>query len=290
MPISTERVQIVFQKLERDLVKLSSHQRMETVHAFRTSARRVQTLLEQILTERDRNQKKLLKLVGEIRSYAGKVRDLDVQLAALRSLKTPQEPRRKTQLVHKLLELRAQHERKLRKHLTKHAVREIRKRLKRAAKEGDWSSIGDPLAIAAEILNQAAPPSDARTGSPAGSPTDDALHRYRIAVKSARYAAEFAPKSAQAGQFIAQLQRLQDALGNWHDWMTLTNTAAARLGDVNQSPLVAEIHNVTGGKLRQAMATLSSSPLHSPPRLTATSSGRSRNTKIAAPARTDSAA
>ena len=287
MLIAKERVQFVLQKLERDLVKLSSHQRMDTVHAFRTSARRLQTLLEQVLTDRDRNQKKLLKLLGETRRRAGKVRDLDAQLTALRSLKTPQEPRRKTQLIQKLLELRAQHEKKLRKSLTKQTIREIRKRLKRTAKEVNWNSLRDPLVIAAEILKQAAPAFDALTGSPTGSPSDDALHRYRIAVKSARYAAEFAPKSARARQFITQLQRLQDALGNWHDWMTLTNTAAARLGDVNQSPLVAEIHNVTGGKLRQAVAALSSSPLQNSPKLTARSSTRSHN---AAPARTDSAA
>ena len=38
----------------------------------------------------DRNQKKLLKLLSRIRKRAGKVRDLDVQLAALRSVKIPQ--------------------------------------------------------------------------------------------------------------------------------------------------------------------------------------------------------
>ena len=49
-------------------------------------------------------------------------------------------------------------------------------------------------------------------------------------------------------------------MGNWHDWLTLTQTAAKRLGDVNQSSLVAALHNVTGGKFRQAVAALSTSP------------------------------
>jgi hypothetical protein len=49
-------------------------------------------------------------------------------------------------------------------------------------------------------------------------------------------------------------------LGNWHDWLTLTQTASARLGEVNQSSLVAALHNVTGGKFRQAVAALSTSP------------------------------
>ena len=79
-------------------------------------------------------------------------------------------------------------------------------------------------------------------------------------MKRARYAAEFAPKSAEAAQFITQLKRLQDAVGNWHDWLTLTQAAAKRLGDVNQSSLVAALHNVTAGKFRHAVAALSASP------------------------------
>ena len=131
MSIAHERSKAVFQKTERDLVRLSSDQRPETVHSYRTTTRRLQTMLEELIPERDRNQKKLLRLLGRIRKRAGKVRDLDVQLAALRSLKIPQEPRRKTQLTQELLELRAKHEKRLRKSLTREHLREIRKRLKR---------------------------------------------------------------------------------------------------------------------------------------------------------------
>ena len=94
--------------------------------------------------------------------------------------------------------------------------------------------------------------------------TEQALHRYRVVVKRARYAAEFAPKSAGAAQFLEQLQRLQDAIGDWHDWLTLTHTATARLGDVSQSPLVAALHNLTGSKFRRAVAALSASPTVQP--------------------------
>ena len=51
-------------------------------------------------------------------------------------------------------------------------------------------------------------------------------------------------------------------VGNWHDWLTLTQTAAKRLGDVNQSSLVAALHNVTGGKFRHAVAALSAIANH----------------------------
>ena len=252
MSIAKERCQLVFRKLERDLRRLSAQQQPESVHSFRTTTRRIETLLVELLPQRNRNQKKLLKMLGSVRKRAGKVRDLDVQLAALRSLKTGQEPRRKTQLTQGLLELRGAQEKKLRKMLTRESVREIRRRLERAAKDLKLKNGPDPLTVAREILARSAPP--------AGPLTEEMLHQYRIQIKRARYAAEFAPKSAQAAQFSAQLQRLQDAIGHWHDWMTLTHTASEYLGGINQSSLLAALHNVTGGKFRNAVAAVSASP------------------------------
>src|SRR5690242_16673108 len=113
MLISPERTQFVFEKLDRDLRRLQSARSAESVHGFRTTTRRLQTLLEELMPERNRDQKKLLKLLDRLRKRAGKVRDLDVQLAALRSLKIPEQPRRKTQLMQGLIGLRAEQERKL---------------------------------------------------------------------------------------------------------------------------------------------------------------------------------
>ena len=252
MSITSERCHIAFRKTERDLLRLFSSQQAEQVHAFRTTTRRLQTLLEKVIAERGRNQKKLLKLLGQIRKRAGKVRDVDVQLATLRSLKIPQEPRRKTQLMHRLIELRAKHEKKLRKLLTKEAIREIRKRLKRTFKDLKLESGRAPLTVARQML--------AQVRGQELPLTEDVLHQYRVAVKRARYAVEFAPKSTETTQVLAELTRLQDAIGDWHDWLTLTHAAATRLGDVNRSPLVAALHNVTGGKFRHAVAALSASP------------------------------
>jgi CHAD domain-containing protein len=256
MSITSERRHLIFQKADRDLLKLSASQRAETVHRFRTTTRRLQTLLEELIPKRRRNQKKLLKMLDRIRKRAGKVRDLDMQLSALRSLKTPQQPRRKTQLMHSLIELRAKDEDKLSKMLTRESIREIRKRLKKASKEIDPETTRDPLAVARKMVAEVQGPSGQTSGKPL---TEDLLHRYRIVVKRARYAAEFAPKSAETSQFIAELKRLQDAIGNWHDWLTLTHTATTRLGGVNESSLVAALHNVTGAKFRQAATALSAS-------------------------------
>ena len=134
MPIAPKQSRVVFQKLEQDLLKLSSKSQAKSVHRFRTGTRRLQILLDDLSPKLSHSDKKLLKELGKIRKRAGKVRDLDVQLAALRSLKISREPRRKTQLVNHLIERRSQQEKKLRKEAGKEVVREIQKRLKRAGK------------------------------------------------------------------------------------------------------------------------------------------------------------
>ena len=248
MAISAERGKSIFRKTEKELVRLSSGHRAEAVHGFRTAARRLQTLLEQLVADNHRKHKKLLKTLNRIRKSAGKVRDVDVQLEALRSLKVPQEPRRKTQLVHALIELRAQHEKKLYKLLKKQDILDLRRRLRRAGGSVIFDSNRDPLLVARQMF-------DSLT-IPHGTVDEETLHRYRLTVKRARYAAEFAPKSAESTRFLAELKRLQDALGSWHDWLTLTHTAMERLGDVGQSSLVAVLHNVTRGKFRHAVSAV----------------------------------
>lgn len=249
MPIASKCSRVVFQKLEQDLVKLSSKPQADSVHRFRTGTRRLQILLGELSPKLDRSQKKLLKMLARIRKRAGKVRDLDVQLAALRSLKIPREPRRKTQMVNHLIELRARQEKKLRADADGETLREIRKRLKRASKDFNPDLSPDPLVVARAMLDTIS--KDAEPVS------EEMLHRYRILSKRARYAAEFARPSPEAERFIAAIKRIQDALGDWHDWFTLTRTAGKHLGEVRESSLVAELHNVTGAKFRHAVAVLS---------------------------------
>ena len=248
MAISPERGKSIFTKTEKELVRLYSGHRAEAVHGFRTAARRLQTLLEQLVADNNRKDKKLLKILNRIRKSAGKVRDIDVQLEALRSLKVPQEPRRKTQLVQTLIELRARRERKLHKLMKKQDIRDLRKRLRRGEESVNFDSSVDPMSVGQQMIKSIA--------IPKGPIDEETLHRYRLVVKRARYAAEFAPKSPESTKFLAELKRLQDSLGSWHDWLTLTQTAAERLGDISKSSLVAVLHNVTRGKFRHAVSAV----------------------------------
>lgn len=247
MLVDTKRCRSVFEKLERDLSKLSPKLDADTVHGFRTGTRRLQVLFD-LSADSDHGHKKLLKQLGRIRKRAGKLRDLDVQLAALREFKSSRQARPKTELVNHLIELRNRQEKKLRKLADGKTVREIKRHLRQAEKKFDPKNSRDPLVAAREMLGKI-------DGSVAQI-TEEMLHQYRILAKQARYAAEFSAQSPAREQFIARVKKVQDALGDWHDWLTLTETAQERLGDLRESPLVAELQNVSGAKFRRAVASL----------------------------------
>jgi CHAD domain-containing protein len=243
MPVDQERSRLTFRRLSRELTRLASKPAPEHVHRFRTSGRRLEALLDELVPKPNRNHKKLLKLLARLRKKAGRVRDLDVQISLLRNLKIPQEPGRKTQLLRALAEERSQREKKLVKSFDKETVRELRKRLKRAASEAEIPEGTEPLSLAMRLL--------AQLGRGHAPLTEDTLHQHRIIGKRARYLAELAGKD-EAERLVQQLKRMQDVIGDWHDWLKLTQKAEVLFGGVQDSALVAALRNVTRAKFRQA--------------------------------------
>jgi CHAD domain-containing protein len=58
------------------------------------------------------------------------------------------------------------------------------------------------------------------------------LHDFRKGAKKARYVAELAESAdREAGRVGATLKKLQDEIGDWHDWLILAEEAHAALGD-----------------------------------------------------------
>jgi len=243
-----EHTRATFRKLARQMSKLAEKLAPENVHKFRTSSRRVEVLLSDLAENRTGNDKKLLKLLGRLRQKAGRVRDLDVQSGALRSLKIPQEPGRKSQLMRTLAEERVRREKKLAKSLDKRTVGEVRKRLKRTIASLEIPENADPLSRARQKLN------DLEVDQ--GVVTEKTLHQFRIAGKRARYIAELAGKDAEATRLIALLNHMQDVIGDWHDWVQLADRAEELFGGVQDSALVSALRNITRAKFRQAVNTL----------------------------------
>ncbi len=248
MLLAPEHTRASFRKLARQMSKLADKLAPENVHKFRTSSRRVEVLVADLAESRKGNDKKLLKLLERLRKKAGRVRDLDVQSAALRSLKIAQDPRRKAQLMRTLAEERDKQEKKLAKSLDKQTVAEVRRRLKRTAASLEIPKNADPLRLARQQLN--------RLEIDQGAVTERTLHQFRIAGKRARYVAELAGKDPEAARLIALLNHMQDVIGDWHDWVQLADKAEELFGGVQDSALVAALRNITRAKFRQAVNTL----------------------------------
>lgn len=248
MLLHPNHTRATFRKLAKQMSKVAGKPAPENVHKFRTSSRRVEVLVSDLAKSRSGNDKKLLKLLGRLRKKAGRVRDLDVQSGALRSLKIPQEPGRKSQLMRTLAEERAKREKKLAKSLDKQTVAEVRKRLKRTAGSLEIPRNANPLSLARQKLN------DLEVDQ--GTVTERTLHQFRIAGKRARYVAELAGKDPEATRLIALLNRMQDVIGDWHDWVQLADKAEKLFGGVQDSALVSALSNITRAKFRQAVNTL----------------------------------
>jgi CHAD domain-containing protein len=248
MLLHPENTRLTFRKLARQTEKVAVKPAPENVHKFRTSARRVEVLVADLAGKHGSNDKKLLKLLGKLRKKAGRVRDLDVQSSALRSLKIPQEPGRKSQLMRTLAEDRAKREKKLVNVFDKKTIAEIRKRLKRTAASIEIPKDADPLKLARQEL--------AELEVDQGAVTEKTLHQFRIAGKRARYIAELAGKNEEATRLVELLNHMQDVIGDWHDWLQLAERAEKMFGGVQESALVAALRNIARAKFRQAVNTL----------------------------------
>jgi CHAD domain-containing protein len=245
MPIDLKRGRLAFQRLGRELSKVSRRPAPESVHKFRTNSRRVEALLSEVAPDLNRNNRKLIKLLSRLRKKAGRVRDLDVEIASLRSLKVPEGNGHKSQLVDALVQERAKREQKLVKAFNREAADEVRKRLKRAAGEIAIPKSTEPLILTLGKL--------AKLGRDHVPLTEKTLHQYRIIGKRARYIAELADHDAEAKRIVDQLKHMQDVIGDWHDWLKLTERAEAIFGGVRDSALVAMVRNVTQAKFRQSV-------------------------------------
>ncbi len=235
---------LVFQRMGRQIGKLTKSASIHNVHKFRTNSRRIEALVSELAPENG-NQKKLLKLLSKLRKKAGKVRDLDVQIAFLKELKVPDRQNQRAQLLEWLDSEQTRRKKKLEKAFDSDVAEELRKRLRRIQSEMKLDAV-DPLALAHK-----------RLPNPGTTPlSEKMLHTCRIEAKKARYLAELAEESAESKHFIDELKKAQDAIGEWHDIMKLKERAEQLFGGVSDSALVSVLQNISRAKFRRATSAL----------------------------------
>jgi CHAD domain-containing protein len=217
----------------------------EAVHAMRTGSRRLQAMLGARLREADPASQELeksarawLRELKQVRRAAGAVRDLDVQRKLLEDWVGQQMPapdRGEATLPAELkqAELLDAWLKSERKHLARGMQKQLRKR-QRGLAEGQvtcfaaitHSPLGRPGTL--RTADGAALEDFVRASDAMPLLHGENLHDFRKATKKARYVAE---AGANGDSSVARaLKRIQDAIGEWHDWLCLGEEAQAALG------------------------------------------------------------
>jgi len=253
MAPDSNRTQALFNKLLR-ISRRSSGAKPETVHQLRTTIRRVETLLATNQPTLGRKEQKLLKQLERLRRRAGKVRDLDVQIQALGSLRLESITRDRARVMTFLEKARAKREGKLLRAFQNEVDGGLHKRLKRTATrlQREFPKPAQPDSDEQRFLVAALDKFAAVVKQhPALSEAN--LHDFRMGCKRVRYLAEMAGEGPRVAAVMEPLRRIQDAIGVWHDWLTLTATAESVLTSSGQAPLLSALRASTRSKYLEAL-------------------------------------
>jgi CHAD domain-containing protein len=239
----------LYRRLSRFLRETGKKPLAKRVHQLRTTARRLESLLDAKYATPPRAVEKLLKQVARVRKRAGQVRDVDVQIEALKTVNIGREERAKQQLLDDLQEMRAKRERKLLALLEDRDRARLQKRLRQVEQAG-----AAPRAAFLQKVRGRARAELKKTLASAANPatfSPDCLHGFRLQCKRTRYLFELGSDPATA-RTIEQLKAMQDAVGEWHDWLTLAQTASQRLPA--RSALQSALENIARAKFAQAVS------------------------------------
>ncbi len=222
----------------------------ESVHRLRTGSRRVQAMLQAALREDgraagafDKPARAWLRQLKQVRRAGGAVRDLDVQCKLLEkwlekrveapdiATGTDKDPR----LLHSQAEMLDKWLRDERRHLAHSMQKQIKKRQSRLAERqaAFFAAVHDaPLAMAPTSRPADAVALEDFVRAIDTIPLLDAenLHDFRKLTKKARYVAEAGAEGQQLSAVAKALKRVQDAIGEWHDWLCLAEDARVALG------------------------------------------------------------
>ncbi|MGC2215202.1 MAG: CHAD domain-containing protein [Silvibacterium sp.] len=257
--------------LRQSLEQCTADPDVDPVHDTRTGTRRIEAALEaalrdaapqagdggDALTKAVRAWERLLKT---IRRAAAPVRDLDVQRKLLKKLVPCVETKATApvdepegamagqvgKLDDALHDARRDHAASLKKNAAKWAAK-LDGHLKAFAAAQRPTSRRRKSDAAAMALDAFARLASRMRQLDAGD-----LHDFRKGAKKARYMAEAGGEDERAGVVGKALKKLQDAIGDWHDWLLLAEEAH-RFLDKDGAGLTAEIERMRDSHFEMAM-------------------------------------
>jgi CHAD domain-containing protein len=255
MALNADRIRKSVRKLGKALKKARKRPNPEEIHDLRTRARRFESMIEALALDSKANERRLLKRVRRIRKRAGKVRDLDVLTSDLAGLHVKEEQNCLVQLFEYLGAQRYKHAARLVRSIEENKPA-IRKRLKKTSRQietllgtnGQASSqnraIADAVASAMESASELAMPANLNRGS---------LHEYRLKIKEMGDVLQLSDDSSHV-KFVEALDKVKDAIGEWHDWEELIAIAMKILGHGPSCRLLHELRVASSRKYELALS------------------------------------
>jgi CHAD domain-containing protein len=263
MPLDVRELDSRVQKLRKSLKNFPRNPTVEEVHDLRTRTRRV----ESILTALNINSKSERKLVAElkpIRRQAGEVRDMDVLTVHAVGLGLEDDPECLVRVVHHLGAQRERGAAKLYSNVRRHA-QQLRRGLKQSRRKLDKA-----LERFAEARLKLAGKKDGSGEAPLHAVSEalrlsnelaavarldrNNLHAYRIELKRLRYILEMSDgDNPEQKPLLDALKKVQDMIGEWHDWLELSAIAADVLKKHGDCKLVKKIKQTTERKFAEAL-------------------------------------
>ena len=264
MPLNSRELDKRVKKLRKSLKGMRKNPGVEEVHDLRTRTRRVESILHALELDASGNEGRLLRGLKKLRKRAGKVRDMDVFTSYIVGLGLKDDPDCVVRLVHHLGNQRGRQASKLHSAVDKHAP-ELRRRLKKGRRkldkaitdfedskytlDGNSSADEAPLHAMSTALRLSKELTGVRRLG------RDNLHPYRIEVKRLRYVLEMAVAGgSDQREFIDALNRVQDTIGEWHDWLELSSIARQVLQH-GSCALVKKLQQTAERKFGEALQT-----------------------------------
>ena len=220
---------------------------------MRTTIRRIETLAASLGEDDSKAFGKFDKLLTEVFERAGKVRDVDVQMEALQTISLPSVEDDKVILRNHLQRQRGKRQRKLAESVEKELKKRLPRRqrrakalLLRAISQPDGAS---PRSI--DLRKEVTPFLEKLRSDQFDAET---LHELRLGLKHVRYAAEAAGDPGT--KVVVLLKPAQDAIGEWHDWLNLMETADKVLGPLPGHPLMTILRGKVRGRFHSAVSAV----------------------------------
>jgi CHAD domain-containing protein len=264
MPLNSRELSRRLQRLRKSLKDFPKDPTVEEVHDLRTRARRVEYILEALELDSAGNEKKLLDHLKSIRTVGGQVRDRDVFTSYAVKLGTEEDPDCVIRLLHHLGVQRHRYAIKLHA-LVQRDAKELRRRLRRAQHKVE-SLVKRFTRTRVDLTRKPSRDEEAplhavsvalRLSKELAAVTHLGprnLHAYRIEVKRLRSVLEMAgEETGEQRKLIEELKRVQDAIGEWHDWVELNDIAHEVLHHGKNCGVVKKIGETARSKYNEAL-------------------------------------